>query len=204
MIHSFWKVLVNNKKNVYFSIILFITGILIGYFFLDQNHPIVQGILKQIGSIAEKVKEKNSLFFMIKTIFLNNLFIAILMIMSGVLLGIYPIVNLMVQGIMIGFLIQFLFQQGKTIGFVLVGILPHGILEIPAILIASSFGIQLGIAVIRAIGNLLSGRNQGNKLLELKGTIKQIPIVILGLTVILFVAAIIESTITVYLLQFVS
>lgn len=179
---------------------LFIIGIIIGYLFLDQNHPMIQDILKQIGSIAEKVKEKNSLFFMIRTIFLNNFFIGLLMILSGILFGLYPMVNLMVQGIMIGFLIKFLFQQGKTIGFVLMGVLPHGILEIPAILIAGAFGIKLGFSVIQWIGRLISRRTE-NIAEDFWYTLKQVPIIIFGLAILLFIAAMIESTLTVYLLQ---
>ncbi|MFV9511620.1 stage II sporulation protein M [Tepidibacillus sp. LV47] len=196
----FWKVLLNLKKYLYLALLVFIIGIFIGYLFLEQNHPMIQDILKQIGSIAEKVREKNSLFYMIQTIFFNNLLIAILMILSGFLFGIYPMVNLMVQGIMIGFLIKFLFQQGKTIGFVVMGILPHGILEIPAILIASSFGMKVGFSTIQFIVQGMR-RKKDNIVKNFLNTLKEIPIVSLGLAILLFIAAIIESTLTVFLLQ---
>ncbi len=184
------------------SVLLFFIGMVVGYAFLDLNSPIIQSILRNMETVVEKIKTNDTVFFMIRTIFLNNLFLAVLMILSGLLLGLYPMISLTVQGIMLGFIIKHLFSQGRTIGFVLLGILPHGILEIPGIFIASAYGIKLGFSLLRLISKAITKDNKEEHIAaEFLLNIRRIPIVLIGLTIILFIAAVIESTATGYLLQ---
>jgi len=199
---SFWDILVQSKRYLYFSVLLFVIGMIIGYLFLDMNSPIIQNILRNMEQVVEKITANNTVFFMIRTIFFNNLLLALLMIFSGILFGLYPIISLTIQGIMLGFIIKLLFSQGKTIGYVLLGILPHGILEIPGVFIASAFGIKLGFSLVNLISKTLMRENKRRGVaIEFFKTIKQIPTVIIGITIILFIAAVVESTVTGYLLQ---
>ncbi|WP_339060600.1 stage II sporulation protein M [Tepidibacillus marianensis] len=202
MARSFWNILVHSKRYLYLSVLLFFIGMVVGYAFLDLNSPIIQSILRNMETVVEKIKTNDTVFFMIRTIFLNNLFLAVLMILSGLLLGLYPMISLTVQGIMLGFIIKHLFSQGRTIGFVLLGILPHGILEIPGIFIASAYGIKLGFSLLRLISKAITKDNKEEHIAaEFLLNIRRIPIVLIGLTIILFIAAVIESTATGYLLQ---
>lgn len=197
---KFWISLQENKRNIKFATILFLISIIIGYVFIDQENPLIQSNLEQLKDIAEDIQNKDSISYMIMTIFKNNLFIAGLMIISGVIFGVIPMLVLISNGILIGFFMKLVMEEsGRNIAFFIIAILPHGILELPAIIISAAFGMKLGFSLFTYLANKNSVN--GNNKMILKHILKQIPYVFLGIAVMLLVAAIIESTLTGYLLN---
>jgi stage II sporulation protein M len=81
------------------------------------------------------------------------------------------------------------------------GILPHGILEIPAIIIASAYGIRLGMFVLKGLFLWLSPNNKTAFRAEFRGFMQMSMQLVMFLTIVLFVAAIIESTFTFWLIS---
>jgi stage II sporulation protein M len=83
-------------------------------------------------------------------IFLNNSIKALLVIMTGFLFGIVPIFFVFSNANLIGVVLAIF---GAREGFVRVvlSLLPHGIFEIPAILIASGYGLWLGVRFYRKL-----------------------------------------------------
>lgn len=77
-------------------------------------------------------------------IFLNNYISTLLSLLLGLLFGIGPIVFLVINGFTIGNLISFASSQ---VGIYKIGlaIIPHGIFEVPAVLIAASYGLWWGV-----------------------------------------------------------
>jgi len=85
------------------------------------------------------------LFF---TLFLHNLTASILILVSGVLVGIIPILSMASNGFFLGVLYR---QAVEMAGYqkAALKVLPHGIFEIPALLFAASYGLWLGVTAVR-------------------------------------------------------
>jgi stage II sporulation protein M len=83
-------------------------------------------------------------------IFLNNAIKALLVILLGFLFGIVPIFFVFTNANLIGLVVAVF---GPREGFlqVVLSLLPHGIFEIPAILIASGYGLWLGVKFYRKL-----------------------------------------------------
>jgi len=86
-----------------------------------------------------------TLFFYI---FSHNLLASILILVSGVLFGVIPILAIGANGLFLGVLYR---QVAEGIGYSSAAfkVLPHGVFEIPALLIAASYGLWLGVMVVR-------------------------------------------------------
>lgn len=76
-------------------------------------------------------------------IFLNNLVKSLLVALLGVFIGIPPIVFLAINGLILGTVVKYGFTSIGLIG-TLASLLPHGIIEIPSVLIASALGLNAG------------------------------------------------------------
>ncbi|GKU79015.1 stage II sporulation protein M [Paenibacillus sp. L3-i20] len=72
---------------------------------------------------------------------LNNIAVALLIAGTGFLLSIPTIIMLLFNGLMIGFIIM-LSTAVHSFPTILAGLLPHGILEIPALLLAGAIGLR--------------------------------------------------------------
>jgi len=99
------------------------------------------------------------------------------------------------NGMMIGFLMGQMAADGQQVWLlVLKGILPHGVLELPALFLAAGFGIMLGVSVFRGIFGSLFGKTDPWQLFvrSIRGSVP----VLVVLVVLLLLAAIVESTVT--------
>lgn len=81
-------------------------------------------------------------------IFKNNLLAASLVLFGGVFFAIVPLFSIAINFFLLGFLSALLWA---SFGLFITSILPHGILEIPALLIAAAFGLKFGLFWIRPI-----------------------------------------------------
>jgi stage II sporulation protein M len=79
----------------------------------------------------------------------------------------------------------------RSLSFVLVGLIPHGIIEIPTLLLCSAMGMSLGYSLI----NRLRGR--GSLRLEL---IKAMRLFITRILPLIVLAAVIEVTVSPFLM----
>jgi stage II sporulation protein M len=61
-----------------------------------------------------------------------------------------PLLALVVNGGYLGLVASVVIQE-ESLGFLLAGVLPHGILEIPAFLIAQAAAMSFGLAALLAI-----------------------------------------------------
>ena len=86
-----------------------------------------------------------SLFF---NILLQNVMASIFVLVSGVIVGIIPTFAIGSNGFGLGVLYR---QAAEVSGYsrAALKILPYGVFEIPALLIAASYGLWLGMTVVR-------------------------------------------------------
>ncbi len=76
-------------------------------------------------------------------IFLNNVIKSFFALVGGILFGIIPVVFILINGYAIG-IVGAVAVTEKGMANVLALTLPHGIFEIPAVLLAASYGVMLG------------------------------------------------------------
>jgi len=129
------------------SAVLFILGVVIG----SEMPYIDNGYQKFIFQFENKCPN-NALFF---CFLINNLRLVGLLISGSVLFGAPSCLNLMANGIFIGSTIKSAILADKLLEFTLLT-LPHGIFEIPAIIIAGAAGFKIPYEIIR----YLAGRKE--------------------------------------------
>ncbi len=121
-------------------------------------------------------------------IFLNNSVKTLAMILLGTFAGLAPLIFLLVNGYVLGLVFHASLESRGALAFLL-AIAPHGVLELPAILLGTSIGLRLGATAIRRF----LGKEEKPGGGELARGLRFFAAVILPL---LFVAALIEAFVT--------
>ena len=131
-----------SSKSYIISIsVIFFAFALLGYF---NPSYIPEYMLKIIKELVEKTANMNPLQLFI-FIFKNNLTSIFLGMVFGVVLGIYPLIITIFNGYFGGFVAQ---RAAASSGYpVLLKLLPHGIFELPAIIIAMAVGARFGMFI---------------------------------------------------------
>lgn len=183
-IYSNFKYCLNYlKKLKYFSlflIILFIVSLVFGYIFPSWFE---QEVIKLMQELAIQTAGLN-LIQLIGYIMYNNFKSAFFAFIFGVLLGVVPILVIIVNGYVLGFVVN------KTVSYegiaVLWKLFPHGIFELPAVFIGVGLGFRLGLFVF-----IFHGKN---KLKELwKWFLDSFNVFIFVVIPLLVIAALIEG-----------
>lgn len=120
----------------------------------------------------------------------NNIRVSILTLAAGVTAGIGTVILLFYNGILLGLVASDYVAAGQSV-FLLGWLLPHGVVEIPAILIAGQAGLVLGRVII--------GRGDRNPLRErLREVRADLAMLILGVAVLLVWAGLVEAFLSQY------
>ncbi|MFD1954076.1 stage II sporulation protein M [Paenibacillus thailandensis] len=201
-----WSAIVDHLKSMHryiaFSVILFMAGLVVGAT-NSALHGYLGGQVEAIRELGETLRQSSdpTLSFMV-FIFINNAVKAVFVIYLGALLGIVPAFFLVVNGMVLGYLFylkQLEAGAGGTLDMFLRGILPHGILEIPAVVVAAAYGLKFGALVWKRIF-IPGGKGAEGAGTELRRFVpRTVPLGIVVVAVLL-VASIIESTITPWLM----
>ena len=134
---------------------------------------------------------RNSLFTFL-LILLKNVSALLLSFIFSPALCLMPVLALLVNGWLVAFVSAAVTQQ-ESFGFVLAGLLPHGVFELPAFIMGEAAALSFGVAVLLAV---FSGDRRKRLLPDLKKNLRY-----LGVALALLVpAAIIEVYITPLLL----
>ena len=179
----------------------FTCGILAYLFFPEFSRLFIKGV---IAGIVDKFElntaiEPRKLMLLI---FMQNFGAITLALFFGFLLGIVPIIIISFNAFFIGMLLIFVLGEfGLTKFLISLSLLfPHGIFEIPALFIATGFGLRLGFFWKANATKPHAGKlNLRQKLwLCLKENYQLLPL----LFVLLFIAAFLEVFVTAGLLKF--
>ncbi|MCC7573422.1 MAG: stage II sporulation protein M [Candidatus Methanofastidiosum sp.] len=140
-----------NEALVFISLGLFLLGSFSGFYLfkviLSNNPEVIDIFLKEFQDTLGPLKEMTSLELFL-TIFYINTRTSFLIMLLGVFVGLFPFISLWMNGTILGlFYGKFMAEGGNTLVF-LMGILPHGVIEIPAIVIAASQGFRIGKEII--------------------------------------------------------
>jgi stage II sporulation protein M len=120
--------------------------VLFGFLYSESVLSLVKAALEHVRDLAEKAKTEGDGLHAAQLIFWNNLRACIAMLVLGSFYGVFTVFSLFINGLMIGVVLTMASGQTSVSLFdmVLYGLVPHGIFELPAILIASALGLKLG------------------------------------------------------------
>jgi stage II sporulation protein M len=184
------------------AVLVFVSSMVIGW-----NHPLqythfLDRQLKGMEQLADLIKgqQDHQQAWMFLIIFLNNALKAALFVYFGVFFGVIPLFILVTNGMLIGY-VSSLESQKEGIVFVLKAILPHGVIEIPALIIACAYGLKFGGISFKTMLGIWSPALRIRMRNEFRGLMKlSVPLIVL-VVVMMLTAAVIESTVTPLLLQ---
>ena len=134
---------------ILFSFLVFSFSAVFGYVGASAAPDETKKIIEEIGELLKPFAEMSSLRQFLY-IYVNNSFTTLLVILLGVLFGIFPLFTLFANGEILGILAFFSRETISPLTF-LAGILPHGIIEIPVFILACAIGIKIGKNATRKV-----------------------------------------------------
>ncbi|MEM4271636.1 MAG: stage II sporulation protein M [Candidatus Pacearchaeota archaeon] len=138
---NFWKSVLYLKESrnyVYAVALIFLAGGILGFIFFE-NFSFIDAFLEEII----KKTEGMGAFELIAFIFQNNLWSAFISLIAGLVFGIFPVLNSIFNGIIIGYVMRRVAIANGILEFW--RILPHGVFELPAVFISFALGLKLGM-----------------------------------------------------------
>jgi stage II sporulation protein M len=169
------------------SLAIFGAGFVIGLvivarfpFVTDYFQDTIANFVKLFAGIAR--------FKLAAAIFVNNGAKTLLAIVLGVMLGIVPVIFLLANGVALG-VVWSLSVSTRGPWISLLSLLPHGILELPAVFLGTSIGLSVGFCAVRR----LTGRSEKQVGAEIAQGLRYFLTVIIPL---LGAAALVEAFIT--------
>jgi stage II sporulation protein M len=157
-------------------IVIFFGSLLMGYASAASFPHMADNLMKEFSSRFAPLRTMSSIYILI-AIFLNNTF-----------------VSLVSNGYFVG-MVSYLVGQQKGFIFILLALLPHGVVELPTIFLSASIGLRLGHHMfLSLIGRPTKVRGEIKKGLKFYFTL---------IMPFLFIAAMIETFITPLILGFI-
>jgi len=186
-IRSSWK---------YIGIIsgIFIISVIAGLFLSLKDLGLQENYIEMFKDSFGWMKTLSPLSIML-VIFLNNAVKSLFVIVLGTGFGIVPIIFVGGNGIILGLIANEVSKQQGVI-FVLAALVPHGIIEIPMILISAGLGLRLGYFMYLS----LRGERKDMRS-ELAGSLRIYMRLIMPL---LFVSAMVETFVTPAIVMWIS
>lgn len=150
----------NLWRHLLLAIVLFMMSLVVG---LHTSPELASGALEELIQTIKPILQTLGFLgplALLFLIFLNNAVKALAAIALGILLGIPPLIFVAANGFMLGVAISAL-KSTAGYGLIVAGLAPHGIIEIPLLLLASALGLRIGWQSLRyLIGQKSSMRAQ--------------------------------------------
>ncbi|MEK5140548.1 MULTISPECIES: stage II sporulation protein M [Paenibacillus] len=199
---AFFHDLHTTRRLILISAFLFCTSIMVGWLSTGTIQSMLAQQMEGLGEVAQRLQNSEHpqwSFFVF--IFFNNAIKCVLVIFMGAVFGIVPFIFLIVNGMVLGFVVHLQTDMGRSMYEVVVkGLLPHGVIELPVLIIACAFGLKFGINIMSTIGTSIGlKRKVTGPVWDL--FMKQTLRVSIWSVILLLIAAAIESGITYRLLS---
>jgi len=129
-------------RNIVLATVIFLITILLGVL-IGQNAALE--VLRRLGGLVERfARTENLSLLLFLLIFLNNGIKALAIIFLGVLLGIPPLLFIGLNGFIVGSVGSAL-ESALGWKYVMASVVPHGVIEVPMLLLATALGLTLGM-----------------------------------------------------------
>lgn len=192
---SLWQLTKDLRPYLYWAILFLFLGGMVGAMTVVALPASTASMLEALASYAREVLDR-PVWQVLLFIFLNNSVKTLLVIIFGLLIGIVPALFIFINGYVIG-VVAVMIAAARGTGYVVAGLLPHGIFEIPAVLLGAALGMMLGASLVAR----LRGRSEVPIITELRNAIRYF---ILGIMPLLLLAALAEVYITPLVIRAVS
>lgn len=189
-----------SKNYIVTASVIFVLSMVLGYQW-QAFHTFLQGQIEGIAEIAQRLAQSdNPMLDIFIFIFLNNTIKSIAIVYLGFFMGVLPLIFLVINGMVLGYLyLQFVVvQESTSLWEMLIAILPHGIIELPAVVIACAYGMQFGMLIWKRIVQLLANKPIIEN--EIKQFLQSSVRIVVFLIISLLIAAVIETVITPWLM----
>jgi stage II sporulation protein M len=133
-------------RNLVLATSIFFVSLVLGAL-IGQNT--VEGLMRQFGAVLEPLAPMGNVSILLfLAIFINNAIKALGLVFLGILLGLPPLLVIGLNGFIIGGLGSVL---GSANGwrYVIASFVPHGVIEIPVILLATALGLTVGMESLK-------------------------------------------------------
>ncbi|MEK5323050.1 stage II sporulation protein M [Aeribacillus sp. FSL M8-0254] len=167
-------VLLRNKRVLSVAFIIYVIGIIMGTFFSN-----ILPVERQEPNVGRTIFDY----------FIHNLLADVFISFTIFTFGIFTAALLLVNRFLVGVSIMHSLQHGNDLIYIVTALVPHGIFEIPAMIIAGSIGFKLIDAVIAKM------RGESNSVF-----LKDIFTFFFLMIILTFIAAVVEAKITPYLM----
>lgn len=173
-----WKFLKECKIHILIILVLFFVSALVGFLFPVFFVDFIKKFIEDVVSKTEGLGFWQLFLFIAQ----NNIQTAFTGVILGLILGIVPLIFALFNGYVLGFVARGSVEAAGA--SVLLRLLPHGIFELPALVLSLALGLKLGVSVF-------SGKNKKNGFVyNFKNSLKVFFFIILPL---LLIAALIEA-----------
>ena len=166
--------------------ILFLLFIAMGYWTAQADPAVGDQLYAMFQEMVVASVISDSSAIMAFQIFINNAQICALMFLGGATFGLLTMFFLVTNGIVIGALISVLLRD-MSFNTLILGLLPHGIFEIPAVLISAA----LGMMVARGLWEEIAGKGNVLRTAGVAGRL-----FVMYVVPFIFIAACVEGFIT--------
>jgi stage II sporulation protein M len=173
------------------AVCLFSIGFGIGLAMPDRLSNLLSeelAALSKLSTILSPFKISTAIFILLK-----NISALLLSFLFSPILCLLPILALIFNGLLLAF-VSAIAVQKESLGFILAGLLPHGILELSAFIMGEAAALSFGTTVIAAV---FKKESRGHLLPSLKQNSRYLLIAF----ALLVPAAIIETYVTPLLLR---
>ena len=132
--------------NLILATSIFFANVVVGTL-IGQN--LVEGLLSELGAVLGPLASTGNLsFLLLLIIFINNAVKALGLIFLGILLGLPPVLFIGLNGFILGGLGSAL-EAVNGWRYVMASFIPHGVIEIPVVLLATALGFTVGMESAR-------------------------------------------------------
>jgi stage II sporulation protein M len=180
--------LYSSKKYILAAVAVFSISFAVGILISAKYPGVSENLLAMLKETYGGITALDPFERMLE-IFKNNVRNSFIALLTGLGFGILPFAFAAINGAVLGILVELFFRtQGAF--FVIAALLPHGIIELPMVLISVGIGFRLGYIAYLSLIHLKTIYDLSNELKQ--GIIFYIKIVV----PLLLLAAIIESYVT--------
>lgn len=148
----------------------------------DMGNMVVSNFRQEVSPL----KELSPVGLMLG-IFANNALKCLLVMVLGLAFGIAPVLFIVANGLILGIVVG-VTMRSTSLLYVLVGVVPHGVIELPMVFISAAIGLKLGVDVLKAL--------LGKKESVVDKLVESLLIYIVWIFPLLFLAAFVETFVT--------
>ena len=145
------------------AVAIFLAFYMLGYLFSALSPDFTNGAMSSLQNEVSPMKDLSPIGLMLG-IFENNAVKTFLVMALGLAFGIVPAIFTLANGLILG-IVSGATASKYGILYVAVGTLPHGIVELPMVLISAAIGMKLGtdlfLAILRKKVNVLNDLKEG-------------------------------------------